>query len=578
MYAYFIACLVAVGCHRLWNYEDVFAQARAWLQRKQARLRGAGWVLTPVMCPACNAFWIPVIVASIFYAAGCLERWQALSLPFAVYAGIRALVWVYQQPWHALFQPHQCGRHAPPAQPPTPAPGTQSAPTPPNPPPKQQATSPLGCSSCAKTAEEMKSDRAFTDTFKQRVVLMTALADWHPSYSLVSVILDQARALAQEPTRLVQIWVMQSANLANAPKDLPKNVQIKPFIPDTVWREDVIDDAAVAKLNQHLMLRLFNLGNATIITHDLMFVTWYATFAAALHKIGVIRAFSWIHQIHSCVGAKPAETPATKVRTTLPPGHLLAVVNATEAEPAAAYYGIEKSRVVVIPNVCDIRSWGVSEAARSVLLQSRLAEADVSQLYPLSLPRAEAKGLHHVINTHLALRKAGHSTELVVADAHANTAEAVQLKQKYLQMAGGEGLRFVSNILPNLASDGIDAATVRQLFSATNVFIFPSLSESAGLVALEAAAAGVYPWVNSNVPALYDLAASEHNDIRAWPFPSQRAPMTEPVDYQGLANEIINIALQDKHSIRRRRSFRANSTSALSESLSKAVEAAKPIP
>lgn len=572
MLSYAIAVAVVCGIHRIWNYEDIFDGTRRWLERVQRRMGGAGVLLTPVLCPACNPVWIAAAVAAGSWMAGVFSAWEAVALPFAAYPVVRGLVWVYQQPLESLLKPHQCSRpqQAPPTAPPRPA--AASAPATPAAPAKK------GCSSCGKKAEEIKSDRAFSDTFRQRVVLMTALADFDPSYSLVSVIFDQARALAKDPKRLVQIWVMENANMTKVPAGLPANVQVKPLVPNIAWREDVIDDDAVAKLQRDLLMRLFNLGNATIITHDLMLVSWYTTFAAAIHKIGTVKAFSWIHQIHSCVGPKPELTPAITARTTLPKGHVLAVLNETEIEPAAAYYGVDAAGVVVIPNTRDVATWGTTATAQAILGATALIQADIAQVLPLSLPRAQAKGLDHVIRLHGAIRSRGRTTALVVVDAHANAADAAKVKAGYrdLATAVGAAVVFTSDLVPESAAVGVDAATVKALFGAANLFVLPSLSESAGLVALEAAVCGNHVWVNSNVPALHDLA-TKNGGVHEWPFPSQRAGDVA-VSYDALAAGVIATVDADASGNSRRAFARTRTVSALEPAVEAAITAAKPIP
>jgi glycosyltransferase involved in cell wall biosynthesis len=569
MFTYAIAVAVICGCHRIWNYEDVFAGVRKALGRLQFRLWpwGLGWLVTPLICPACNAFWIGAVIAAAAGAIGVLDIVHAASLPLAAYPVIRALVWLYAQPLENLTKPHQCAHQQPPQRP-----------HPASPPAKPDAAAGKpGCSSCGQQKKELEADRAFSDKFSERVVLMTALADFDPSYSLVSVIFDQARALARNPERLVQVWVMRSAKLDKVPEGLPANVQVKPYVPDTHWQADVIDAAASNIIQRDLLLRLFNLGNAKIITHDLMLVDSYTTFAAALHEIGKVKAFSWVHQIHSCVGPRKGDS----VRTTLPPGHLLAVINPTEVEKAAAYYNIDCDRVVVIPNSRDVATWGTTVAAQKVLEATALLQADIAQVFPLSLPRAHAKGLDHVIRAHGAIRALGKTTALVVVDAHANAVKSEEVKTAYRDLAREVGVTvtFTSDIAKETAAVGLNAASVRALFAAANVFVLPSLSESSGLVALEAVVSGNSVWVNSNVPALSDLAATTGGEagVHSWPFPSQLQPEVA-VDYGALATAIVTT--EDAIPSRRHRRLLTQDLAvpALTGAVEAALARAQPIP
>ena len=582
MLPYLLAVAVACGIHRLWNYEDIFRGVRGVLIRLRAKalqprqgcvsklVRPLGWLLLPVICPACNAFWAGVVAAASAYLMGVLPLWQAVSLPFAAYPLLRALVWAYAQPVESLW-----AQMSPPE---VQAPATV-APKPPA--PAASAGCGGGCGQSAAASQQLVSDmlaeQAAARKYRQRVVLMTALADFDPSYSLVSVIFDQARALARDPQRLVQVWVMASARLDRLPPGLPANVRVMPYIPDTPWVSDVVDAAAVGRIQQALIARLLALGNATVITHDLLLVSQYVNFATAIHQVGKIKAFAWIHQIHSCVGARPAMT----VRASLPPGHFLAVVNETGVDSAADYYQCDPARVLVLPNSRDIATWGTTAAAEKILGAANPLAADFAQVLPLSMPRANAKGLDHVLRTHAALRALGRSTSLIVADAHCTTAAVIKMKGAYKDQAKALGVDvvFVSDILPDRANVGADAATIRALFDATNVFVFPSVSESSGLVALEALVTGNTLWVNSNVPALHQLVAVTGAGAGAyeWPFPSGTVAGVS-VDYEALAKAITLV--EDERPWRRhhRNVVLDLTVAGLAGALDHALSAAAPVP
>lgn len=92
---YLLAC---ISIHRLWNFEAVFEPSRRFLR---AYLPPFEIFRKPLLCHACNAFWIPVVLLPLLVLAdaGLAPAWYALAL-LAAYTPIRLALWFQEQAAH----------------------------------------------------------------------------------------------------------------------------------------------------------------------------------------------------------------------------------------------------------------------------------------------------------------------------------------------------------------------------------------------------------------------------------------------------------------------------------------------
>lgn len=342
-------------------------------------------------------------------------------------------------------------------------------------------------------------------------ILMTSFGNFDPSYSLCTVVLDQARALDLAGFS-VQIWVNQRCDLRQFPPDLIDTVCVRCIMPMSALIEDVVNEAAAEYLVSFLETELATTRPAVVITHDFLFVSWYVTFAAAIHRMKPVDGVRWYHQGHSAPNLPRVVTEQNKYRMNLPDGHFAICCNYNDRYRFAEYYGVARYRIVAIPNVRDFVSWsGMSDNGRRAFKDLKLEAADLVQIYPLSGTRMQAKGVDKVIAIfgHLKVDY-GYNVRLVFANAHSSSPVVVETIQNYAMLARRCGLEdrdvmFTSQQYPETANSGIAGDLVYELLQGSNVFIFPTVSEAGPLVLLEAAMAGNILVLNRDVPALADI-------------------------------------------------------------------------
>lgn len=343
-----------------------------------------------------------------------------------------------------------------------------SAPPPPGAEPAQTSPASTRCLICEDRARLKALAQQFaTDTtrYRGRLVIMTTLANFARSYSLASVTLEQAHAAAIAGYRVI-LLVYRNCDMTQCPP-LPPEITVLSIVPTLSWKKDEVDVAKAEELKS-AMVEWFQIltsrldGQLHVITHDLLFQSWFVTFACAIHKFSqmsappgmaaMFAALRWYHMAHSSVGARPQITAIPGApghgaidplywRHTLPRDHHLLVLNYADVQHFGRYYHDENDRPLVGPlsagsppalgasgperihtlkNPRDIRPFlNMGETASMFTTKYRLHLVDVCMLFPLSLDRVKDKGVRQVVQLLGAMKRMGLSVRLLIAAAHA---------------------------------------------------------------------------------------------------------------------------------------------------------------
>ncbi len=413
----------------------------------------------------------------------------------------------------------------------------------------------------AKTVEHRASNE------RPSLLLMTTLGDFAPSYSLTTVILDQAHAAALAGFD-VDILVMENADLSKMPP-LPPQIIVHRKVPVFEWKEDVVSQAALDVLPGLLDTWLREHKPSVVITHDLVFQSWFVTFAAALHRaeelFGISHLCSIYHMAHSAPGighGAPARNSPQWYRRTLPPGHRLLVCNQELAPAFSRYYACSIESVYSLTNARDVRAFlNMPPLASEIITRTRMHLADIVQVYPFSLPRWKEKGVAQLLEAFGAIANAPETqppwdVHLVLAVCHANGADAKGHLDAIEALREKHGLRgkvtITCQVWPQTASQGLSSDVIRSLFAVSNLFMFPTWSEAASLILREAALSGCLLVLNDNVSQLKGCIRPEEAIWASWDALGIRGKMG-PEDVRGLAATIIDrLLVKDTSSMMRR--------------------------
>jgi hypothetical protein len=275
------------------------------------------------------------------------------------------------------------------------------------------------------------------------------------------------------------------------------------------WIENITSVEKSAELRDALLALLAPFRGTAIITHDLLFVTWYTLFAHAIHQIGATGGHRWFHIAHSLPGSREGKSPYL---TTMPPGdHRVVTVARGFEQQFADYYQIPRERVSRIPNVRDPRTWGtMTPRVRHIITQTKLWKRDWVQIFPVCTTRLEAKGFSKVVRTFTMMKQDGRDVFLLVCNPNAGGERSTKIIAEAKEKARVLGLTasnwaFTSDIAPDSATYGLTADEIKTLFYGYgNLLLFPSVSEADSLLVREAQLASQLIVGNNDVSTLHD--------------------------------------------------------------------------
>lgn len=346
------------------------------------------------------------------------------------------------------------------------------------------------------------------------VGILTTFANFRPEFSLCSVVKSQLQMLIKYGYQPV-LFVLDTFE-----GDVPEGTELRKVIPQLVLEpygkgdlSHLGNDSEKARVAM-----VQNMADIDVcLTHDIIFINSYLPYNLALNEaidsgLGKIK---WLHWMHSAPSLRPQmDGSPYDYLYTLPKNSRLIYMNNTDVIRAAEMYGVFPKDVRVIHNPTDIRELQeFHPLSRKLVDMFDLMSADFVCTYPLSTTRMNNAGkqLSKVIRVMGKLKERGASVRLIVPNAHANAeAQKTEIEQMYFfAMQHGiekRELIFTSLIDAPEWEHGVPHKVVKDMFSISNLFIFPSVSENCPLILMEAMAYKCLLVLNRNFPAMKDFA------------------------------------------------------------------------
>ncbi len=329
-----------------------------------------------------------------------------------------------------------------------------------------------------------------------KIAILTNFMEFNAGYSLTGIVQDQIQMLRKYGHE-VHLYVNEKYHGA-APVDASLGVIVHQTVPfthltDYTSIKDVtVEHGAVA---QEFCKRLQKDYEETVFdvvyTHDFVFTGWFLPYGMACMKASeLMPKVCWLHWIHSI--------PSTMrdwwdIRRYGPQARIV-FPNRTDSIRVVEQYRTVPGRVVAIPHIKDIRTWGDYGEDSNQIINAvpELLSADVVQIFPASTDRLSSKRVDKVILIFAALKKMGFSVCLGIANQWATGRQRREDVTHYERIAMRNGLKvgqefFFTSQIDDKFDTGIPKRCLRELFGLANLFIFPTREESFGLVVPEAA-------------------------------------------------------------------------------------------
>jgi len=380
-----------------------------------------------------------------------------------------------------------------------------------------------------------------------RVGILTTFYTFSSEYSLTTVVLSQLKMLLRHGYDPV-LFVL---NIFKDDDKVPEGVEIRKIVPQLLlepYGQHNIDnlDADVAKAQEAFENNMQDID--VMLCHDIIFINSYLPYNIALRnaietKLGNVKFLHWMHSGPSFANL---DGSVWDNLYTLPKNSRLVYMNYTDQIRAAEMYHTMPSNVRTIFNAMDIRDlYDFHPLTRELCDYYDLMSPEILVSYPLSSTRMDTSGkqLSKTIRIVSEIKKRGKSTRLIVPNAHANGQREKDKIEEMYQLAQEHGLERRELIFTSLYDapkyeGGVPHEVVRDLFTLSNIFIFPSYSENCPLVLLEAMAGGNVLILNQDFPAFKDFGGKDALYFR---FSSTVAP--EPSFPNGEDNYYRDVAI-----------------------------------
>ena len=343
-------------------------------------------------------------------------------------------------------------------------------------------------------------------------ILTPGFTQWVHGYSLTSVVEDQCRMLARYGHDTT-VCVSSQFDKSTMP-DLGPRVKLDLVMPVIEKARDYNDYSLLRRNKQHMevadaLARFLGslVESDVLLSHDIVFTGWNLPFFQGLFQSGIrCQCYHWIHSM-ALHRFNWWNLPA------LGDNHKLVVPNRAYRQLTAEVYHTTIENVIYIPHIRDIRSFlRLGQEACDFIDDYPLAlQADIVQVYPASSDRFQYKGLRDLIYLFREFKALGYSVCLIVANQWATGRQPREDLLDYQDTAVNNNLSpsefiFTSEWRKPKYETGISQQFLRDLMSLANVFIFPTFSESFGLVLPEAIlSGGVLPVINSDLEIMSEL-------------------------------------------------------------------------
>lgn len=348
------------------------------------------------------------------------------------------------------------------------------------------------------------------------IAILTNFQDLHPGYSLSGIVHDQAIMLDRFGHK-VYFYTCETYNDEydiDMPAEPVRKIPFvnlidyqteKDFTPEHEKYSDKLKEVLIAEFRQKNIEFAFS--------HDWIFTGWNLPYSLAIRKANphLIKT-SWLHWVHSV----PADVRFPHGRDwwdirRYGPNHKIVFPNSTERTRVAEQFKGHIQDIRIIPHIKDLRTLFDfdPETWRFIDDFPGMMQADIVQVYPASTDRLHAKQVQHVMGIFGAMKQRGFSVFLAIANQWYGRPHEQKISD-YHEIAKHFGLRKDEDYVFTSEWDkqygvGIPKRILKEMYLCSNIFIYPTVEESFGLVGPEAALAGNFMVINKSLSMMFEV-------------------------------------------------------------------------
>ena len=388
------------------------------------------------------------------------------------------------------------------------------------------------------------TDPALSTIFnmKKTVGILTTFGGWDDGYSLCSVVRNQIVMLIKHGYTPVLFTL--DIFPKNVLTEFADKLEIRSVLPTIKFEpyQGIVSHRNVPNEFEKDVAKITPVYDQNfkdidvMLCHDVIFQDSFLAYNAALYKMVLPSKDFWMyHWMHSGPSTRQEVEIPLKYLYQLPPHSTLIYMNSYDTVVAAEMYNtFAATGVRVVHNPIDHRTARENgELTNQIITEFDLNEADIIAVYPLSTTRMGAGGkqLNKAIKIMASLKQLGKKVRMIVANAHANGQNEKDEIEKMVSFAQETGLDpkreiiFTSLINAPQFEHGVSHRVVMDLFTISDVFLFPSVSENCPLALLEAALGKNLLVLNEDFSPMKDFVGPNALYVK---FDSVRTTTTHP--------------------------------------------------
>jgi hypothetical protein len=340
-----------------------------------------------------------------------------------------------------------------------------------------------------------------------KIAIIAGLANFNPIYSISTIIRTQCKYFIENGHE-VDLLTNINFNKTNIPENINK-IKIKNILPvinnDKTWEnnQELIEST---EIYERLLMENCN-GYAIVISHDLVILPMYLPVNLALRKLESKIKSKWYHWIHSkpAIEYFPESTHDLFNKFTFTTS-IFCYPNNSDKEEVCKFLNITEKNFRCIYNSLDLDIYFNQSFKIRQIMSKYTKDHDFLIVYPSRLN--SSKRIDKIIELTFYLKSQKLNPLIIICNTYNNDKIAKTLLKYYLLLVDKykiqDNLIFTSELG---FENGLNNDEIKNLFTYSSFFIFPTITETCPLVLLEAAINSNVLILNKNLKALEEIAS-----------------------------------------------------------------------
>jgi len=349
---------------------------------------------------------------------------------------------------------------------------------------------------------------------EKALAILTTFQDLPRSYGLVPVVLNQVKQLVNQGWE-VGLYAQQGFETHIDAGDVPEGCELIPRVPfvhlydyqpGTKEQKHKVDGVGEHhpngnKTNFKKQVKLIDealdpwlMEYPVVITHDVLFQTWFLTHNQAVRNIGKRHPeIRWLHWLHSGPSPRPDEVgyPHT-LRYTGMGNSVFVSPNETMKPQFAEMYDVPQKHVKAVYHIFDpFEFFEMHPLSVEMTKRFKLHSCDALVVWPTRMDHPAPKGMYEAIHLVSQMNRFA-DVKFLFLNSWSGTDRAknniASLKREAEKWGMPKGNLIFSSEIDVKYENGVPHRVVKDMLTLGDMLVLPSKSETFSLIMAEAAA------------------------------------------------------------------------------------------